>query len=124
MKQSVNATPEIKKHSIAAMTTFATNHIPTVDASTLEKFLELVYVNGSHGSLNNKQLADLMRLMIQHVPDIHIPSLQTLADLLNVYIPITAQPSHQRNGSSQRNGSILTDVHLTPPQTFLNSLLN
>ncbi len=118
MNQSANAAPEIKKHSIAAMTTFATNHIPTIDSLTLEKFLELVYVNGTHGSLSDKQLIDKMRLMIKHVPETDVPSLQTLAELLNVYLPLTAQRYNQSNGS------ILTDVHLTPPLNVLNSLLN
>ena len=114
----LNGTATINKRCIAAMTAFATDHIPSVNKATLEKFLELVYVNGTHGSLSDKQLIDKMRLMIKHVPDTDVQSLQTLAELLNVYLPLTAQ------SYCQKNGSILTNAHLSPPQTALHSMLN
>ncbi len=101
MAQLAETTSKVHKRTIAAMVSFAVNHVPGINIITLEKFLELVYVNGTHGSLSNKQLDDKMQLMIKHIPDTDLPSLLTLADLLNIYVPLTTNFRYEITDSWQ-----------------------
>jgi len=78
----------IKKRHIEAAVLFAVNHIPQVDPITLEKFLELIDINGNFGAVSDRQLLQTMTLLIKHVPSACGHSLLTLAELLDVCVPV------------------------------------
>lgn len=107
-------TPEITKRAIADMTTFAINHIPSVDKPTLKKFLELVNVEGAHGSLSYQQFIEKVQAMVKYVPNTDTDSLTTLADLLNL-TPKPGQPMGM---------GMLAEPHLTPPSDSYQAILN
>ena len=114
MKPLTDATPKVTKRSIADTTTFAINYIPSVDVPTLEKFLELVNVNGTHGSISTRQFAEKMQLLIKHVPNVDIPSLVTLAELLN----LTTKPG------DPAKDVMLAEPHFSPPTDSYQAILN
>lgn len=78
---------KIKKRHIEAAVLFAIDHIPQVDSNTLEKFLELIDINGNFGSVSDRQLLRTMSLLVKHVPSACGYSLLTLAELLDVCVP-------------------------------------
>ena len=88
MKDSSCANHTINKRHIEAAVLFAIGHIPQVDAATLEKFLELVNINGNFGCLSNQQLLQKMTLLVKLVPTVCGPSLLTLAELLGICVPL------------------------------------
>lgn len=87
MRDSISIGQTINKRHIEAAVMFAISHIPQVDATTLEKFLELVNINGNFGSLSDQQLLQNMALLVKHVPSVCGMSLLTLAELLGVCVP-------------------------------------
>ena len=82
---------KIEKRYVAAMGFYAIKNIPGTDPTTLNKFLELVNVAGSHDWLSTQQLCDKMEIMIKYVPDTKVQSLLILAELLNVPFPETRE---------------------------------
>jgi len=86
---STMAGQEIHKRHVAATVQFAVNHIPQADEATLEKFLELVNVDGSFGSITARELLQKMCLLKKHIPATCEDSLMILAELLGIYWPMT-----------------------------------
>ena len=78
----------IKKRHIEAAVLFAINNIPHIDSTTLEKFVELVDVNGNFGSVSDQQIVQKMILLVKHVPSVCGYSLLTLAELLGICVPV------------------------------------
>lgn len=107
-------TVDVTKRAIADTTAFAINHIPDVDKPTLKKFLELVNIEGAHGSLTHQQFIEKAQALVKYVPDTDIKSLTTLADLLNV----TPKPSHTVGTG------MLAEPHLMPPSNGYQAILN
>ena len=87
MNRATMAQQTIEKRYITAMVIYAVKNIPGTDPTTLNKFLELVNVAGSHDWLSTQQLCDKMEIMIKYVPDTKVQSLLILAELLNVPFP-------------------------------------
>jgi len=79
---------KISKRDLAAAALFAINNIPHVDEATLKKFLELVYITGNFGSISDQEFAQKMFLLSKHVPEVCNDSLFTLAELLDIRIPM------------------------------------
>ncbi len=79
---------KIDKKSVTAMTIFAINNIPDTDEFTLKKFLELMNTTGSFGLITDRQIIEIMRLMMKYVPDTCGSSLLILIELLDVYLPL------------------------------------
>ena len=96
------------------MTAFAIKHVPGVDKGTLKAFLELVNVDGAHGSLTNQKFVEKMRMMLKHVPTADIDSLLTLAELLNI-VPKLGQTA---------GTCTLAEPHFTPPSASYQAVLN
>ena len=88
MRDSISAGYTINKRHIEAAVFFAISHVPQIDATTLEKFLELVNINGNFGTLSDQQLLQKMALLVKHVPNACGLSLLTLAELLGVCVPV------------------------------------
>lgn len=105
MCQAEDVASGIEKRYIVAMSTFAIKHIPGTDPVTLEKFVELINVGGSHGSISDKQLIDKMRLMVKLVPDTNIPSLLTLVELMDIDLPL------KMKCCGEGTGFLLPDSH-------------
>jgi hypothetical protein len=82
---------EIHKRHVAATVQFAINHIPQADAATLEKFLELVYVEGNFGSISVRELLQKMELLKKYIPATCETSLIILAELLGICWPMTTK---------------------------------
>ena len=82
----IQPSAEIKKLQLHQTVKFAILSIPTVDRRTLETLLELVNVDGTHGSISQARLMAKMRLMLKYVPETCAPSLLILADLLELPI--------------------------------------
>jgi hypothetical protein len=78
----------IKKRHIEAVVLFAIDHIPQIDPDTLEKFLELINANGNFGSVSDQHLLRTMSLLTKHVPGACGYSLLTLAELLDICVPV------------------------------------
>ena len=77
---------EIKKLYLQETIVFAVRNIPGVDRETLEKLLELVNANGTHGSISQERLLTKMRLILKYVPGVCVHSLVILVDLLELPI--------------------------------------
>ncbi len=77
-------TGEIKKLYLEEIILFATNHIPEVDSTTLERFLELVNAGGTFGTISHKQVVWRMNQVLKYTPDGCIRSLVILLDLLGI----------------------------------------
>ena len=88
------AGPEIQKRHVAATVQFAVNNIPQVDGATLEKFLELVNVDGNYGSITTGELVKKMSLLKKYIPATCDDSLIILTELLGIYRPTTADNRH------------------------------
>jgi hypothetical protein len=100
MCQAEEAASGIEKRYIVAMSTFAIKHIPGTDPVTLEKFIELISVGGTHGSLSDKQLVEKMRIMVKYVPDTNLHSLLTLIELMDIYLPLQVKDGGEGVGLS------------------------
>lgn len=83
---------KISKRQIADAVQFAMNTLPQLDTDTLEKFLRLVNVGGTHGSLSADALLRKMRLALRYVPNACPQSLLVLAELLELDLPLLEQP--------------------------------
>ena len=87
---------EIQKRHLAATVQFAVNHIPQADEATLEKFLELVNVDGNYGSITTGELLQKMSLLKKFIPATCDDSLMILTELLGIY---RSMPANNRNFS-------------------------
>lgn len=84
---------QIKKLHLETTVQFAINHIPSVDQPTLEKYLELVNINGNFGSVSEDELLEKMGLMLKFIPNACEQSLRTLGELLGVRFPVAVENS-------------------------------
>ena len=83
----------IKKVHVEASVLFAINHIPNVDAHTLERYLELVNLTGTFGSISQEELLQKMNLLIKHIPETCEHSLSTVGELLGINFPVQTESS-------------------------------
>ena len=84
MANTTTPTNEIKKLHLEAVVLFASNNIPEVDPATLERFLELVNVEGTFGTITHEQILKKMYLVLKYIPDACAHSLLALIDLLEI----------------------------------------
>ena len=85
---TISPVKKVSKRDLAAAVLFAINNIPHVHEATLERFLELVNITGNFGSISDHEFAQKMYLLTKHVPDVCNDSLFTLAELLDIRIPM------------------------------------
>ena len=83
-RKSISLVNKIQKRHVAAAVNFAIEYLPQADEPTLEKFLALVNISGSFGSISREQLHQKMGLLIKLMPDVCCYSLLVLIDLLGV----------------------------------------
>jgi hypothetical protein len=86
---ALSQTITLKKRHIADTIAFALSSLPQTDQHTLEKFLALVNIGGSHGALNLEEVVNKMRLTMKYVPQPCPETLLIVADLLEVPLPKT-----------------------------------
>lgn len=79
----------IKKQHVEAAILFAIDNIPGIDEDTLQKFLEFVNVTGNFGSISQEELLEKMRLIRKYIPGSCGYSLLTLAELLEMDLPVS-----------------------------------
>ena len=84
---------QIKKLHLEATINFAISHIPSVDQATLEKYLELVNINGNFGTISEVELLEKMELIMRFIPNACDHSLRTLGELLGVRFPVAVENS-------------------------------
>jgi len=89
-----NPMTEIKKLYLQETVQFAIANIPDIDQKTLEKLLDLVNAEGTHGSISPEQLVAKMRLILKYIPGACAPSLTILAELLVLPLPISSAALH------------------------------
>ena len=87
---------EIKKRQVTETVMFAVNHIPSVDKSTLKRFLDLINATGTFGDMSEEDVVNKMRLTLKYIPKACPHSLLVVADLLEIPVTgvlINGQPS-------------------------------
>ncbi len=77
----------VKKLHIEAATSFAIENISGIDENTLQKFVELINVNGNFGSISEAELLEKMRLFRKYIPKSCGYSLHILTELLDIGFP-------------------------------------
>jgi len=84
---------QIKKLHLEATVHFAISHIPSVDQPTLEKYLELVNIDGNFGTISEAELLEKMELVMRFIPNACDHSLRTLGELLGARFPVAVENS-------------------------------
>ena len=99
-----------KKLHIAETVAFAIDNIPSVNKTTLEKFLQLVHTTGTAGLMTPEQIMNKMRLTLKYIPDACPYSLMVLAELLELKTSTLSESSPQAllqlNGSQAKTPAI------------------
>ena len=86
-----SALNSFKKVHIEATVNFAISHIPNADKDTLEKYLELVNIQGNFGSIGEDELLEKMDKLRKYVPDVCEVSLIAVSDLLGIRFPVQTE---------------------------------
>ena len=84
---NITLNKEVKKLHVETTVKFAINHIPNIDEPTLEKFLDLVNVNGNFGTITCEQILEKIQLIKKYIPNACEWSLNAVSDLLEVQFP-------------------------------------
>ncbi|MEM7033746.1 MAG: hypothetical protein AAF629_29650 [Chloroflexota bacterium] len=79
----------IKKRHIQDTAQFALESIPNIHRKTIELLLELVYAEGTHGTISQERLIIKMRHILRYIPGSCTYSLTVLVDLLEIPLPKT-----------------------------------
>lgn len=114
MTNGTRSANSIKKLHVEAIVEFAINHIPSVDADTLLKYLELINANGNFGLISQEQLTAKMMLIMKYIPDACEESLRTLGELLEVPFPSAAEQEQPPSKNEKVVGTI-TPLPERPP---------
>ena len=107
---------KIKKLHIQETIIFAGKNIPGVDQKTLEKLLELVNADGTHGIISQEKLLTKMRLILKYIPGVCVQSLVILADLLE--LPISNPMAILRIPEADTFAPDMTVAHLIQTAIF------
>lgn len=78
---------EISKLHLHETVRFALEAIPDIHVNSLEKLVELVNTDGSHGTICQERLIAKMRHVLKYVPGACTESLLIVVDLLEIPIP-------------------------------------
>lgn len=78
---------EISKLQLQETVRFALDGIPHIHGNSLEKLVELVNTDGSHGAISQERLIAKMRQVIKYIPGACTESLLILVDLLELPLP-------------------------------------
>lgn len=104
----------IKKLTITDAVSFATEYLPQLDNHTLEAFLGIVYIGGTHGVLTPQELVGKMKLTLRLYPQACPHSLLVVADLLEIVVDrkqsafINTRPRQQLTTSITNTGRLMT----------------
>ncbi len=113
MRHSTTSRPnEIKKLQLEEMVLFAINHIPQVDSTTLEQFLELVNAGGTFGTISHEQVLKKMHQVLKYIPGACVRSMLILTDLLEI------EPSDRLTLNAPQTGWVHPNSSDTKPMPF------